>query len=116
MAKKIGSETLTIKRVIKKDRLDETPSDTPDEHPVAGCVILPRLASGAQNSAEEGKGWVIIEGKMVIAPFDSDVLADDEATVPGDPIPYQVDGPPGPYKNRRGRGKAMIFYLKRLGT
>lgn len=116
MAKKIGSETITVIRKPKVDRLDEPPAVAPPEHEITGCVILPRLASGAQNSKEQDKGWVIVEGKMVIAPYGADILADDEVKVPGDPMPYQVDGPPGPYKNKRGRGKAVVFYLKRLGT
>lgn len=115
MAKKIGSETI---HVIRKPKVDRLSSDNPAsaEHDIEGCVILPRLASGAQNSAEQGKGWVIIEGKMIIAPFGSDIQADDAVTIPGDTVKWQVDGAPGPYSNKRGRGKAVIFYLKRLGT
>jgi hypothetical protein len=115
VAKKIGSETVHVIRKAKVDRLSSATS-TSSEHDVEGCVVLPRLASGAQNSSEQGKGWVIVEGKMIIAPFGSDVLADDAVTLVGDSVQWQVDGPPGPYKNKRGRGKATIFYLKRLGT
>lgn len=114
MAKKIGSETVTVVRQAKVDRLSDDPAPVPPEHDVKGCVVLPRLASGAQNSAEDDKGWVIVEGKMVIAPFGSDVIADDK--VRHDGITYEVDGQPGPYRNTRGRGKAVIFYLKRLGS
>lgn len=114
MAKKIGSETIVVVRQAKVDRLSSTPAPAAAEHDVEGCVVLPRLASGAQNSAEDAKGWVIVEGKMVIAPFGSDVLADDRVRYAG--VTYEVDGAPGPYKNKRGRGKAVIFYLKRLGT
>ena len=114
MAKKIGSETVTVVRQAKVDRLSSTPPAPASEHDVKGCAVLPRLASGAQNSAEDDKGWVIVEGKMVIAPFGSDVLADDE--VRHDGTTYEVDGQPGPYRNKAGRGKAMIFYLKRLGS
>lgn len=116
MAKKIGSETLTIIRQTKVDRLDPNPAPVAAEHDLPGCVVLPRLASGAQNTAEDNKGWTIVEGKMIIAPYGSDVLADDRVKLPGDPTPYEVDGAPGPYKNKRGRGKAVMFYLKRLGT
>lgn len=116
MAKKIGSDTLVILRQAKVDRLDPNPAPAAVPHDVPGCQVLPRLASGAQNSAEDNKGWTIVEGKMIIAPYGSDVMADDAVRLPDDPVPYQVDGAPGPYKNRRGKGKAMIFYLKRLGT
>lgn len=111
MAKKIGSDTIHVIRTVKVDRL-AAPGGAPAEHDVDGCVVLPRLL----NAAEDGKGWVIVEGKMVIAPFGADVLADDQVTIPGDTVKFQVDGAPGPYKNKRGRGKAVIFYLKRLGT
>lgn len=116
MAKKIGSETITVRRVTKVDRFAEPAPGTPPEHEVPGCVVLPRLASGAQNSNEQDKGWVIVEGKMVIAPYGADVLADDQVQVPGETGWFEVDGKPGPYKNKAGRGKAVIFYLKRLGT
>lgn len=114
MAKKIGSETVTVVRQAKVDRLSDDSAPAASEHDVKGCVVLPRLASGAQNSAEGNKGWVIVEGKMVIAPFGSDVIADDK--VRHDGTTYEVDGKPGPYRNKAGRGKAMIFYLKHLGT
>ncbi len=114
MAKKIGSRTVTIIRQAKVDRLDDAATGTPPEHDITGCVVLPRAASGAQNSAEDNKGWTIIEGRMVIAPFGADVLADDRARVDGQV--WEVDGAPGDYENKRGVGKATMFYLKRLGT
>jgi hypothetical protein len=110
MPKKIGSETVTVRRATKVDRLSDTPAPSAPTHTIAGCVVLPRL------NEEDGKGWVIVEGKMVIAPYGVDVVADDEVQVPGEAGWYQVDGKPGPYKNKAGRGRAVIFYLKRLGT
>ena len=64
-------------------------------------------------STEEGKGWVIVEGRQIIAPFGSDILATDQVEVDGET--WSVDGEPGEYENKRGRGKATIFYLSRLG-
>jgi hypothetical protein len=107
MAKKIGTRTITVIRRPKVDRLS-TASGTPSEHAITGCAILPRT------SHEEDKGWVIVEGRMVIAPFGADILADDQVRVDG--VVWNVDGAPGDYENRRGRGKATMFYLERLGT
>ena len=60
-------------------------------------------------SNEMGKGWVIVEGRMVVAPYGADVLATDKVRVDGEL--WDVDGAPGDYENRRGKGKATIFYL-----
>ena len=108
MAKKIGSRTITVIRAPKVDRLSTAPAGAAPEHDVPGCVVLPRT------SHEEDRGWVIVEGRMIIAPHDSDVLADDKVRV--DDVVWDVDGEPGDYENKRGVGKATIFYLKRLGT
>jgi hypothetical protein len=108
VAKKIGSRTITVVRKVKVDRLSSTPAGTPPEHDIEGCAILPRT------SHEEDRGWVVVEGRMVIAPFEADVLADDLVRIDG--VTWEVDGAPGDYENRRGKGKATIFYLKKLGT
>lgn len=109
MAKKIGTRTLVVIRKPKVDRL-AVDSGTPAEHNILGCVVLPRVAS----SPEDGKGWTIIEGRMIIAPFGADVLADDKVRLDG--VVWDVDGEPGDYETKRGKGKATMFYLKRLGT
>ena len=130
MAKKIGRRTITVIRTVKRDRLSPQPASpsgslpaavpvqlgglAPGEHQIHGCVIMPRLASGAQSEHEELKGWVINEGRMIIAPYGADVLADDHVRIDG--VVYSVDGAPGDYENRRGKGRATIFYLDRVGT
>lgn len=106
MAKKIGSRTITVFRKAKVDRLSDVAA-TETSHDVSGCVILPR------SSFEEGKGWVVVEGRQIIAPYGADVLADDEVELPGDPTRWQVDGAPGDYEDKKARGKATIFYLER---
>lgn len=105
MAKKIGSRTVTVVRKAKVDRLS---SDTAAEttHDIKGCAVLPRT------SFEQDKGWVIVEGRQVIAPYGSDVLATDRVRINGET--WNVDGEPGDYENARGKGKATIFYLTRL--
>ena len=110
MAKDPGVETITVIRQAKVDRFSSTPAGAATEHPVDGCAVLPR------SSNEEGKGWVIVEGRMVIAPYDADIQADDRVKVDaeGEEI-FDVDGTPGRYR-KKGRGKVTIFYLKRLGT
>lgn len=108
MAKKIGSRTVIVVRKAKVDRLSSAPAGEAPEHPIEGCVVMPRT------SHEEERGWVIVEGRMVVAPFESDILATDQVKVDGET--WDVDGEPGDYENKRGRGKATIFYLKRLGT
>lgn len=110
MAKKIGSETIRVRRAVKVDRLSEAPAGAAPEHDVEDCVVLPR------SSNEADKGWTIVEGKMVIAPYGADVTEDDQVRVPDDPHWYEVDGVPGAYKDKRARGKAVIIYLKRQGT
>lgn len=107
MAKTPGSETVTVIRKIKVDRLSDDAIGPPAEVDIEGCVILPRV------SAETDKGWVVVEGKMVVAPFKSDVLATDQVRYDGDL--YEVDGAVGDYRNKRGRGKVTIFYLTRQG-
>lgn len=108
MAKKIGSRTVRVIRKPKIDKLSTPPAGAPPEHDIVGCAVLPRT------SHEEGRGWVIVEGRMVIAPHGSDVLASDQVRVDG--VVWDVDGEPGDYENKGGKGKATIFYLKRLGT
>lgn len=108
MPKKIGSRTIIVVRKAKVDRLSSTPAGAPPEHSVVGCAILPRT------SHEEDRGWVVVEGRMIIAPFGADVLADDLVRIDGET--WEVDGAPGDYENKRGKGKATIFYLKKLGT
>ena len=105
MAKKVGARTVTVIRQPKVDRFDDAPTGTAPEHDIEGCVVLPR------SSHEEGKGWVIVEGRMVVAPYGADVLATDKVRVDGEV--WEVDGAPGEYEDRRARGKATIFYLGR---
>lgn len=108
MAKKIGSRTITVIRRPKVDRFDSAPAVAPPEHQIPGCVVMPRT------SHEEERGWVIVEGRMVIAPYGADILATDHVRV--DNEVWEVDGEPGDYEDRRARGKATILYLKRQGT
>ena len=110
MAKKIGSRTVTVVRAPKRDRFDDTPAGTPTEHDIEDCAVLPR------SSYEQGKGWVIVKGRQVIAPYGADITADDKVRLePGGPL-WTVDGEPGEYEDKRARGKATIFYLKDLGS
>lgn len=106
MAKKIGKRTVRVIRKAKVDRLSSTSGTPAPEHDIEGCAVLPRT------SFEEGKGWVIVEGRMVVAPYGSDILATDQVRLEG--LVWEVDGEPGDYENRRGKGKACIFYLTRL--
>lgn len=108
MPKKIGARTVVVIREPKRSKLDPEPATAPPEHDITGCVVMPRT------SHEEEKGWVIVDGRMVIAPFDADILATDKVRVDG--TVWEVDGEPGDYEDRKARGKATIFYLKRLGT
>lgn len=108
MAKKIGTRTITVVRKPKVDRLSSTPAGSPPEHDIVGCAVLPRT------SHEEERGWVVVEGRMIIAPHGANVLADDLVRVDG--AVWEVDGAPGDYESRRGKPKATIFYLKRQGT
>lgn len=108
MAKKIGSRTITVVRKPKVDRLSSAPAGSAPEHDVKGCAVLPRT------SHEEERGWVVVEGRMILAPYGADVLASDLVKVDGET--WEVDGAPGDYENRRGKGKATIFYLKKLGS
>ncbi len=106
MAKKIGTRTVRVIRKPKVDRLATPAAGAPPEHDIEGCAVLPRT------SFEEGKGWVIVEGRMVIAPYGADILGTDQVRLEG--VVWEVDGEPGDYENRRGKGKACIFYLTRL--
>lgn len=108
MAKKIGTRTVRVVREPKVDRLSSPMQGPAAEHDIEGCAIVPR------SSNEEGRGWVIVEGRMVVAPFESDVLATDKVRVDG--ILWDVDGEPGDYETTKGKGKATIFYLKRQGS
>lgn len=108
MAKKIGNRSITVIRKPKVDRLADAPVGAPPEHEIEGCAVVPRT------SHEEGKGWVIVEGRMVICPYGADILATDNVRLDG--TIWEVDGEPGDYEDRRARGKATIVYLARLGT
>ena len=104
----IGSETVTVIRKPRRDRLDDSPGPAASEHDLEGCAVVPRASN------EEGKGWVNTEGFMVAAPFGSDITEDDQVRVRGKV--YDVDGVPGQFVNKRGKGKAVIVNLKRLGS
>ena len=106
MAKKMGVETVTV---VRGGKVDKFSRDTPAtaEHYITGCSVLPR------SMLDENKGWTIVDGKQVIAPFGSDVLPGDQIRYGG--VLWNVDGVPGSYRNRAGLGKAVIFYLERVG-
>lgn len=107
-AKKIGARTITVIRKPRVDRLSTAPTGAAPEHDIEGCAVLPRTSN------EEDRGWVIVEGRMVVAPYGADVTATDLVRVDGEV--WEVDGEPGDYEDRRARGKATMFYLKRVGT
>lgn len=109
MAKTPGKRTLIVKRAQKVDPLDDAPTGTPPTHEVKGCAVVPRT------SFERESGWVIVEGRMVVAPYGADVEADDLVQIKGEPQWWEVDGEPGDYEKRSGEGKATILYLKRQG-
>ena len=109
MANDPGVETVTVIRVPKTDPLRPKPTTPPPTHEIEGCAIVPR------SSNEEGRGWVTIDGHMVAAPYDADVLATDHVRTP-DGVEWQVEGTPARSKNKRGKEKACIFYLERVGT
>lgn len=110
MARKLGVRTVTVVRPVKTDRLSDPPAGAPPQHPIEGCAVLPRT------SFERERGWVVVEGYQVIAPYGSDVLASDQVRLePGGPL-WAVEGRPGDFESRRGVGKATIFYLKRAGS
>jgi hypothetical protein len=102
-----GVETVRVVREPRRDRLDGPAQGPADEHDIEGCQTLPR------SSHEEGRGWVIIEGRMVIAPYGADVRGSDKVRVDG--VLWDVDGEPGHYQ-KKGKPKATIFYLKKQGT
>lgn len=108
MAKKIGTRTVSVVRSAKVDRLSSGPAPAATTHDIEGCAVLPR------SSNEAGRGWVVVEGRTIFAPYGSDVTADDQIDVDGKR--WDIDGEPGHFENRRGVGKVTIFYLKRLGT
>lgn len=107
MAKKIGTRTIIVTRTPKVDSLSDDTPDTPDPHEIDGCAVLPRT------SFERDKGWIVVDGRQIIAPYGADVLADDKVDV--DDLTWQVDGVPGNYEKRNGKPRATIFYLKRQG-
>lgn len=107
MAKKIGSRTVTVIRAPKVDRLDPTPAGPAPEHDIEGCAVLPR------STYEADKGWTIVTGRQVIAPHGADILPSDQVMLDGETEIWDVDGEPGNYEDRRGLGKATMFYLKR---
>jgi len=110
VAKSIGSKTITVIRQPKVDRLDDAPEGSPPEHDIEGCAVVPRT------SFEQERGWVIVQGRMVVAPFGADVLATDRVKIKDETEIWEVDGEPGDYENKKGRGKATILYLKRQGS
>lgn len=113
MAKKLGSHTITVVRQEKVDRYsDEQP--VPVEHDESGCLIIPA------SYLEGGQGWVFTDRRQVFAPWGADVRTTDLVRFvdPLDSVErtWEVDGGIAPYENKRGRGKALGFYVKRLGA
>lgn len=107
MAKDIGTHTLTVIRKPKVDRLDPNPA-TETRHDVDGCAIAPRTSN------EEGKGWVILEGRTIFAPYGSDIVADDRIEIDTEDGVWNIDGAPGNYETKRAKPKAMILYLTKV--
>lgn len=107
-SKKIGRRTVTvIREPARRDKLDDATSGPAAEHDITGCAILPRA------SQEEGKGWVILRGRMVVAPHGADILATDKVRYEGKI--WDVEGEPGDYEDKKARGKATIFNIVRQG-
>lgn len=107
MAKKIGTRTLTIIRKPKADRFDPNPP-AETRHEVTGCAIVPRT------SFEQDKGWVIVSGRTIFAPYGSDITADDRMEIEGEAGIWDVDGEPGNYESARAKPKAMILYVDQV--
>lgn len=110
MAKRIGKRTITVIRAPKVDRLDDAPTGAAPEHAIEGCAVVPRT------SFEQDRGWVIVEGRMVVAPYGADVTADDQVRIEPETQVWDVDGEPGDYEDRDAKGKATIIYLKVRGS
>jgi hypothetical protein len=53
---------------------------------------------------------------MVVSPYGSEITADDLVSIKGSTDVWEVDGEPGDYETKRGKGKATIVYLKKAGT
>ena len=68
-----------------------------------------RRRGGRTLAQEEGRGWIQLDGYTVIAPHGSDVLADDDVIVRGET--FAVEGVPGDFRNRKGKGKALMITL-----
>jgi hypothetical protein len=102
IGKSIGSETIRVKRKPHTDSLDDT-SGPEEEFDIEGCVVIPRAAQ------EAGRGWVQRDGYTVAAPHGSDVTADDDVVVRG--YTYSVEGVPGDFRNKRGKGKVLLITL-----
>ena len=116
MAKPMGKQSVWVIRRHRVDRLSDDVDVREERRELKHCTLLPRWASGAQGN-ENDKGWTITEGYQVLAPYGSDVVADDIIITDIDPSKeWEVDGMPGVYTNKRGKGKMTMFFLKRVGT
>ena len=114
--KKIGKQSVFVIRRQRFDRLSDEDEIRETEREIKYCVVLPRWASGAQGN-ENDKGWTITEGHQILAPFGSDIMADDIVRLPFEPSKeWEVDGMPGLYVNKRGKGKMTMVFVKRVGT
>lgn len=94
-----GSETVTVLRGPRPDRLNPNPPVTA-EFDVDECIVIPRA------SQESGQGWIQVAGYTIVAPPGSDIKADDRVRVRGDV--HSVIGKPGEYINSRGIRKGLF--------
>lgn len=104
-----GTETVTVIRKPKVDKLTPASGTTPEEFDLEGCQLLPRRAQ------EEGQGWVSVDGWEVWC-FKNpgrEILFSDQIRIRGDL--YSIEGTPSVY-DKRGTFKALQVTTKRVGS
>lgn len=107
MAKKLGSETIVVRRKPKVDKLDlDTGEATP--HDVKNCAILPG------QTYDTAQGWITTDGLDVFAPPDADIIPDDTVIARG--RTYRVEGVVADFVTRKGKLKARRVKLERVAS
>ena len=100
-----GTETITVVRKPRADRLKPTPSEE-QRFDITGCIIWPRVAQ------EQDGGWVQISGLNVFAPPGADVVAEDSVIARGER--YSVKGEPGDYRKTETKRKGLMITLEKV--
>lgn len=91
MYRYLAAQTITVRRG-GKDRYGDTLPTT--DHQVEGCIWAPTTSTEANDASV-----TTTTGLTLYAPYGADIRATDAVLLPGDAVPWYVNGDPFSWQN-----------------